>query len=139
MESNTKGKTMGKIIIEDSLDDEGYPSEEYIKFIKDWEPKVCPFHDLFNSFLSAWRYKTDAYKIHHDSKVNGVTPVEFHTLGWSGNEEIINAIFENIYITHVFMRYRARETGGHYYFVLTDKDYDMYTASTAWRVKLQIK
>ena len=124
-------------ILDNPIDDEGYPTEDYLYLIKNWIPETCAFEEVLNSILFAWNYGADAYNIHYDLKTKGVIPVEFHTLGWSGNELIMSAVFENIYITYAFLKHRATETGGHYYFVLTDEEYDIETSHYIWKVKLQ--
>lgn len=45
-----------------------------------------------------------------------VLHLELHTAGWSGNEDIINALLENRMFTALW--YKQWKTGGHYWFEL---------------------
>lgn len=108
------------------LDDEGYPTQEALDYIKNWSiqwdsPCVGPYYglgkylELINYVLSIWTY--DGIKFE-----DGL--LELHTYGWSGNEEIITELKK----TDLWMmKLRASQTGGHYYFQLEDKGY-------TWRV-----
>ena len=43
--------------------------------------------------------------------------VEYHTRGWSGAEDLIDALLHHFWITHFHIKW---ETGGHFYFWVED-------------------
>lgn len=115
----------------DLLDDHGYPTEATLAYIRNWgserdedgkltfgkwflEPAGSP--DLLEFIKQIWYYGEDAYTQHD----NGL--FELHTLGWSGNEEVIYELKQTVFW---LQKYRAYTTGGHYYFRLRhDCGYD---------------
>ncbi len=97
------------------LDDEGYPTDEYIAFIKGYTSKTMPIINFVLDILQDnWQYGEWGFKLGRVYK--GVRKLELHTGGWSGNEEIIAAITSNIWLTAFKMKYVKWYTGGHYYF-----------------------
>lgn len=99
------------------LDSDGYPTEELLKIIEDYQPKDMPILELIDLICNNWHHGDYGYKLH--KKYKGKIKLELHTLGWSGNEEIISAIKSNIWLTHFTMRYVKWHTGGHYYFEIS--------------------
>ena len=76
---------------EQLLDDEGYPTDEFLAFIKQYEPTDSFPLPLFIEVLkNAWWMPSWGFNIH--KKYKGKTKLELHTGGWSGNESIISAI-----------------------------------------------
>lgn len=96
------------------LDDDNYPTEEYLKFLKDYTTEL-PIMDVVNIICDNWVY--NSYKLYR--KYNGFIKLELHTSGWSGNEEVIREIINNSYLSHFNMQYYKWYTGGHYYFKIT--------------------
>jgi hypothetical protein len=95
------------------LDDEGYPTEEWLSFIKNYRPdNSVTIMDFVEALIDSWYHQ--AYKL--GRKYKNERKLELHTLGWSGNEDIIHAVLSNIYITFAHMKYYQWKTGGHYYF-----------------------
>lgn len=106
------------------LDNEGYPTEETLEYLKNWcmwmedgEVKMGQFfrtdcvQDLINFLKQIWYY--DDGIVQHDKWL------EIHTVGWSGNEEIVEVLKGSILW---WMNYfDMMQAGGHYYFKL-DKD-----------------
>lgn len=101
-------------------DDEGYPTEEFISFIKTYKPsEKIPLLTFVETVLpNVWYMPDWGFKLHR--KYKGKRKLELHTGGWSGNEDIINAIKSNILLTHWKLKYVMWRTGGHYYFELSD-------------------
>jgi hypothetical protein len=99
------------------LDEEGYPTEEYLQFIRDYEPTKLPIMEMVSIICENWYYGDWGWRLKR--KYRGIRKLELHTGGWSGNEDIIAAIKSNIYLTHFTMRHVAWETGGHFYFEIT--------------------
>ncbi len=113
------------------LDEDGYPTEQALDYIKNWSCgfvngtyvlgkyyKNLDFTDLIEYIRSIWYYD-DAIVYKHGL-------LEIHTLGWSGNEDIIQELRNT---TMWQFRHEATESGGHYYFRLNKKS--RYT----WAVK----
>ena len=112
---------------EQLLDSEGYPTPEALDYIKNWAiiwgrdenlTKTGQYfgkgnhEELIEYIKSIWNYDSIYYE-------DGL--LEIHTVGWSGNEEII----EELRKTDLWlMKFRASQTGGHYYFRLEDKGFD---------------
>lgn len=110
------------------MDSEGYPTSEALDYIKNWaviwgrggnETKVGKYfgkdkhEELIEYVKSIWAY--------NDAIVYEDGLLEIHTVGWSGNEDII----EELRKTDLWlMKHRATQTGGHYYFRLEDKGFD---------------
>jgi hypothetical protein len=100
------------------MDDDGYPTQETLDYIKNWsmfddnnETKIGEFFgkgkydELIEFIKTIWVYK-DAITYE-----NGL--LEIHTLGWSGNEDIIYELKK----TDLWLiKFRCKQTGGHYYF-----------------------
>ena len=107
------------------IDNDGYPTPEALDYIKNWsvitssndvEVKTGKFFgkgkfdELIEYIKTIWTYK-DAIEYE-----NGL--LEIHTYGWSGNEDII----EELKLTDLWLlKFRCRQTGGHFYFKVTDE------------------
>jgi len=85
-----------------------YPTEEYLEEIRNY--KGDPPIEEFVKILQYNWYFGPEWCIIRGNKA------EFHTGGWSGNEDIIKAILSNIYLTNLYMKYEMWKRGGHYYF-----------------------
>lgn len=97
------------------MDDEGYPTEEWLTFIEEYQPdEYLPIYDFLELLKSSWNHSQWGFKLHRIYR--GIRKLELHTGGWSGNESIIKAIEKNIFLTYISMKYKMWETGGHYYF-----------------------
>jgi len=82
-----------------------YPTEEELKLIKTW--KYDDFHGLMQFIYTIWNYADWGW--HHKDDQYSIS-----TGGWSGNEDIINAMQENIIWWQIFWYSTTR--GGHYIF-----------------------
>lgn len=97
------------------LDNDGYPTEEYLEYIKNYDCKDIPA--FLEELESAWAYngfilsKVYKYKGWHGRKQR---TLELHTAGWSGNESIIDALSSNFIFWSMYWWKTYR--GGHYYF-----------------------
>ena len=92
------------------LDENGYPDEASLKEIEKWDiPKngVKGLLDLIEENTN-WADR--------QISITGkkVLRFEFHTGGWSGNEDVISALRRNILFWPLFWEKSTR--GGHYYF-----------------------
>lgn len=84
-------------------EDGDYPDDNEIQRIKDW-----PLEDvmgLIEFVKSIWHWRDYAER-------NG-NKFELHTGGWSGNEEIIEALMDTMFWS---MCWESSRRGGHYYF-----------------------
>ena len=96
-------------------DNEGYPTDESLKKLKEILNSEN-IKEACNAF-----YKALKENFYHDCC--GLTKVEvrgdvidvweYHTLGWSGNEDIINVLAQSWLWGMLLERY---DSGGHYYF-----------------------
>jgi hypothetical protein len=100
------------------LDNGGYPTDDYLTFIKDYTYETMPVMQFVNLLSEGWYFGDWGFELHR--KYKGKRKLELHTGGWSGNEEIIEAILSNVYLTQFQMRYVEWHTGGHYYFEIQD-------------------
>ena len=92
------------------LDENGYPDEASLKAIEEWDilkQGVQGLLDLVeeNTHLADWSISIAGKR---------VIRFEYHTGGWSGNEDVISALRRNILFFAVFWQKSTR--GGHYYF-----------------------
>lgn len=102
------------------MDNEGYPEQSELDAIKNWDIK-----DAFNliAYLEEkWCYDTAIRKYWGKDNIHGrpVLFFELHTIGWSGNEDILNALLQNQMFS--LMWYVKWERGGHYYFEINPFD-----------------
>lgn len=91
------------------LDEEGYPTDEFLNYIKNWKSETSDVFELVSLIEEAWWMKDMGFKLEKNK-------LTLHTLGWSGNESIIDAILSNIYLIYSSMRYEQWNAGGHYIF-----------------------
>jgi len=84
-----------------------YPDESDLEKIKNWDTIHDPFGLVKFIESICW---CDAVRI----RGKRVWQVEFHTWGWSGNEDIIYALRENQMFFAIYWLKTTR--GGHYYF-----------------------
>lgn len=98
------------------LDEEGYPTWEWIHYLKTYKPDASlPLLIFVRTILvNGWHMSNWGFKL--GKKYKGKYKLELHTGGWSGNEEVIDALKSNMWLTHHQMRYVMWRSGGHYYF-----------------------
>lgn len=96
------------------LDSEGYPTDEFLKWVEEFNPLEHKLMNFINVIFENWMHGNYGYKL--KKKYAGYCALELHTLGWSGNESILKALESNLFF---FMLYwKKTERGGHYYFSL---------------------
>ena len=87
-----------------------YPTEKELKYIKRFKPGIKnSFKPLIDHIQDIWHWP-DYVKWDGDI-------LELHTGGWSGNEDIIQAL-ENTMFWLLF--WKATTRGGHYYFEIPE-------------------
>lgn len=94
------------------MDADGYPEEHELSKITEWRDfTFSGTNALIEYIRERWQYADCGY-----FKLTGkrVLKLELHTGGWSGNEDIIEALKRNY--TFWGMHWRKSTAGGHYYF-----------------------
>jgi hypothetical protein len=92
-----------------------YHTEKELKEIQNWDIKDA--HNLVNRLRDMWEYNDyfiENWGFDHIHKERPVLMLELHTGGWSGNEDIVEALQKNKMFW--IMWWWKTERGGHYYF-----------------------
>jgi hypothetical protein len=92
------------------MSDEEYPTEEQLKTIREWDIIKQGVTPLVQYVMDIWHW--DDYCSLEGKKL------ELHTGGWSGNEEIIDALLVNEMFW--MLCWRNTERGGHYKFQIKE-------------------
>lgn len=87
------------------MDDDGYPTEEELEKVTNWDWK--DYKGLMDYVKSLWHW--NGYGFNEMEK-----HYEIHTYGWSGNEELILAMKKNQMFWLLYWEQSRR--GGHYIF-----------------------
>lgn len=107
------------------LDDEGYPTEETLRVVREWTFRnFSDFDRLLEYVQRAWRYP-----VYFQRAKRRFRPFPSHSLhrqwhvstgGWSGNEDLIGALQDNrmFWLTCWVQSQR----GGHYIFETREDD-----------------
>ena len=100
-------------------DEEGYPTPAALDYIRNWsfqQEKTGKnfgkgmYGELIEYIKTIWTYDN---AIVYEGGL-----LEIHTLGWSGNEDIIDELkHTDLWL----LKFRCKQTGGHYYFKVTDE------------------
>lgn len=97
---------------------DGYPTPAGIRELRkarigsDWPINRQSVYAYIDLIKSMWHYESFKSRKRH-----GVFFFELHTLGWSGNEEIIHHVRQSFF----WMFYWEKSLrGGHYYFQIPD-------------------
>ena len=93
------------------MDQNGYPEESVIRKIKKWDIMKEGVDGLLDLVEENWKY-AEAGGFRLTGKQ--VRKLECHTYGWSGNEDIIQALEKNTMFWPLYWYKSLR--GGHYYF-----------------------
>jgi hypothetical protein len=93
------------------LDDDGYPTRDAIHKIQSW-PNT-DFNGLMEFIKPLWAYSNSGYWTETDTE----DEIEYSisTAGWSGNEDLIDALGENRNMFWILCWVQSRR-GGHYIF-----------------------
>jgi len=97
---------------ETTLDKDGYPTSEYLEWIKIWHPQEgISLLEFISIIGNNWYFGDWGFKLHRKYRDHRI--LELHTGGWSGNEEIIYTLENNFWF---WMWWMKSHRGGHYYF-----------------------
>lgn len=103
------------------LDEDGYPTDEALDYIKNWglqwrqmeEPTVGKYFGTEENYGHLVDYLKAIWWMAEDAIEYKDGLLELHTYGWSGNEDIIAQLKDtNLWL----LKLRAQQSGGHYYF-----------------------
>ena len=95
------------------MEQDGYPSEETLKKIKEWNVSKQSATDLIKLIEDNWWGGDSGFKLSGRKTLI----LELHTLGWSGNEDIISALKSNFFWN---LYWQKSIRGGHYYFKIRE-------------------
>ena len=95
------------------MDKNGYPEESELKKIREWDIYKVP--ELMEYIEERWKYADCGYwqEIEKNKKIQWL----ISTAGWSGNEDIIDAMMNNTMFWMLCWVQTSR--GGHYIFELS--------------------
>ena len=92
------------------LDRDNYPDEASLKQIMEWDT----LKDGVEGLLNLVEENTNWADRQIERRGKRVIYYEYHTGGWSGNEDVIESLHHNFLFWSVFWQKTTR--GGHYYF-----------------------
>lgn len=84
-----------------------YPTEEELKYIREFDLPDKPVSELLDFIEQIWEYGDLGF-------IRSKHKLVLHTYGWSGNEDIIEALMQNFLFWALYWSVSKR--GGHYYF-----------------------
>jgi hypothetical protein len=99
------------------IDSDGYPEEKDLERIKNWDV----LKDGVDGLLELVRENTNWPDRQMGVSGKNVYRMEYHTGGWSGNENVINHLKCNFLFWSLSWVKSTR--GGHYYFKINKKQY----------------
>ncbi|NPV12744.1 MAG: hypothetical protein HPY57_13235 [Ignavibacteria bacterium] len=124
-------RTIDKIGNYRITDKNGYPTDEFLLYLCDWEPnKDLSFIGLLKLirdeawWCPEWGFiirKVKAADKEDYPTIDGKYILELHTGGWSGNELIVDSIMNNVDLSHIELKFYKYITGGHYYFAVNKR------------------
>ena len=98
-------------------DQKGYPTDEELKKIKNWDVRKSEnAHELMGFIREIWWNSDWGFEVNEVGAAHHKKYI-LHTIGWSGNEDIIWALRCNKYDFWPFY-WLLSERGGHYTFVI---------------------
>jgi hypothetical protein len=92
-------------------DKDGYPTEDELNTIKHWDILKDGVEELLKYMNSLWHFGGWGFNLKNEEKKLYLV---LHTGGWSGNEDIVVALRENIMFWPLYWEKSTR--GGHHYF-----------------------
>ena len=94
------------------IDQDGYPTDQYLDWIKSYDITQESAFDLLMDVLDNWWM---SYGVKIQRLYRGERKVHMSTGGWSGNEDMIQALRSNtLFWPFHFYNHRA---GGHFTFI----------------------
>jgi hypothetical protein len=112
-----------KIKESEMLDEEGYPTEDALYCIENWNFDNA--QGWFSFIKSIWCFSDwgwqEYYEPHNWRKDTEVFRYDISTGGWSGNESIIRSMKKNDLLWHT--TWFSSRRGGHYIFEVLNDEY----------------
>ena len=93
------------------MDEDGYPEDQELKRISDWDILKEPITDLLSYIKERWKYADCGY---YQLTGRRVLRLRLSTAGWSGNESIVDALHKNTLFWMIC--WEQSKKGGHYWF-----------------------
>jgi len=103
------------------MDEDGYPTDDELKTIRDWDFAKNSVQDFLDFIHSCWHWADGPGWYGYDLTGKRILRLELHTGGWSGNEEVIVAMKNNGIFWLICWEKSVR--GGHYYFRVVLKNF----------------
>lgn len=97
------------------MDKDGYPTEEELAAIRDWDLVNNDPLELVEYIRQRWQWADSGF---FDIKGKNIIRLRLSTGGWSGNESIISALQPNLFW---YMYWQTSRRGGHYWFRIDHK------------------
>lgn len=98
------------------FDQDGYPTHAMLEAIRTWQPPYAPLFDRLGQLWYRGYFERAPRRMRWRSQLHRV--YEVSTGGWSGHEDVINAMKENFMLWH--MCWYSTRVGGHYIFRVPD-------------------
>ncbi len=105
-----------------TLDSDGYPTEATLKVIREWSIST-DWQPFMEFILKVWKWSHYQSTYPYDDEITKGTAYLISTGGWSGNEDLIQAMGQNKMFW--MMCWQRSERGGHYLFVAPKESDDV--------------
>lgn len=105
------------------LDDNDYPDEESLEKIKNWDLLEHGVEGLLDLIEENTNWSSRQIKRSGKNVIRYV----YHTGGWSGNEDVVEAMMHNFLFWS--LSWWKSTIGGHYYFKIQKKQYGVQALS----------
>ena len=100
------------------FDQDGYPTPETLQRIRDWKPAKGEKRSvLIDHVCDAWYYPDAIKDVVVENHGEEIKCRYLATGGWSGNEDLMDEMTDNVYAMGLFFR---QERGGAWWFELND-------------------
>lgn len=124
MENKTDNNTISWDFPTELMDEDGYPTQEALDYIKNWSIIYAQDGKTFKTGMYFGKDKYDelieyikTIWVYNNAIVYEDGLLEIHTYGWSGNEDIIDELKK----TDLWLiKHRVTQSGGHFYFEINN-------------------
>ncbi len=94
------------------MDANDYPEEQELERIRKWDITKESVHKLVEYVIERWKWAKNDYARNYSTQKR--IKIKLATGGWSGNEDIISALADNVLFWAIY--WQRSERGGHYWF-----------------------
>jgi hypothetical protein len=105
--------------------DNPYPTDTELRIIRQWDILKYTIPGLVEYVRTLWHYPDRGFHLRKGRRIlfhDACMKLELHTAGWSGNEEVIEALQRNFLFWGLCWERETR--GGHYYFEIRMADWN---------------